>query len=135
MDAQDQIDHIIVYGTLMVGQRANKMMNHCAFEGTVKVPGTMYDLIGFPGVKLGGPSIIKGELFRLPRKPLARDETLRRLDQYECSPMLYTRRIIPVTHAKRDLHSFIYELNGTLCEEDLVPSGCWLTHLREHYNV
>lgn len=122
--------HIVVYGTLMVGQHAHKLMVACEFEGTVKVPGVMYSLVGFPGVKLGGKRTFHGELYRLPDDPVRQSLTVQRLDGYEGCPSLYTRRTADVEHAGRTLKAFVYEFNGQLPDEDLIPSGNWHFHNR-----
>lgn len=122
--------HIVVYGTLMVGQRAHKLMVACELEGTVTVPGAMYDLVGFPAVKLGGSSTFRGELYKLPDDPLRQSLTVQHLDGYENCPSLYARRVADVEHGGRKLKAFIYEFNGQLSDEDLIPSGNWHFHTR-----
>lgn len=122
--------HIVVYGTLMTGQRAHRLMVACEVEGTVKVPGTMYELVGFPGVKLGGKSTFRGELYKLPDDLTRCGLTIQRLDSYESCPPMYTRRVVDVEHGGRQLKAFVYEFNGQLPDEDIVPSGNWHFHQR-----
>lgn len=125
------ITHIIVYGTLMCGQRAASLMSKCELEGTLRVPGHMYDLVGFPGIKLGGSGKFYGELYKLPGRQQDRRATLISLDQYEGEGALYNRKAIMVTHAGRRVISYIYEFKGELPVEDLIPSGNWIEHSRK----
>lgn len=124
------VTHIIVYGTLMVGQRAHQILSKCEFEGTINIPGRMYDLVGFPGVKLGGPDdpTFRAELYSLPKHHLPRRATLTALDRYEGEGSLYTRKAILVTHGGRNVAAYIYEVNGSFPDEDLVDGGDWLAH-------
>ena len=92
-------------------------------ENIVRVPGQLYDLGAFPGIKLDNSSntVVTCELIEVT------DEELERLDRYEgyrpSDPdnSLYIRR-------KLDWGPFIYEYNdpfGNLSEKGIVPSGDW----------
>lgn len=89
-------------------------------ENIVRVPGHLYDLGSFPGIKLDNSSDtrVTCEVIEVT------DEELERLDRYEgyrpSDPdnSLYIRR-------KLDWGPFIYEYNGPVHNEELVPSGDW----------
>jgi gamma-glutamylcyclotransferase (GGCT)/AIG2-like uncharacterized protein YtfP len=101
---------VLVYGTLRPFTNAN----------IVRVPGHLYDLGSFPGVKLDNSSetMVTCEAIEVT------DEELERLDMYEgyrpSDPdnSLYIRR-------KLDWGPFIYEYNGCVRDTDAIPSGDW----------
>lgn len=106
---------IYVYGTLRPGG-----------DKTVQIPGIMYDLGGFPGIKLMAPdcgSFVTGEIIE------ADDAKLKQLDRYEgynpCSPetSLYLR--------KPYLDGYIYEYNANTVNVSVIKSGDWLAHKNE----
>lgn len=104
---------VLVYGTLRPFTNKN----------IVRVPGHLYDLGSFPGLKLDNSSdtMVTCESIEVT------DEELERLDMYEgydpSDPdnSLYIRR-------KLDWGPFIYEYNdpwGNLPKKSIVPSGDW----------
>lgn len=101
---------VLVYGTLRPFTNTN----------IVRIPGHLYDLGSFPGLKLDNSSgtMVTCEVIE------ATDEELERLDLYEgyrpSDPdnSLYIRR-------KLDWGPFIYEYNGYVSEDTIVPSGDW----------
>ena len=106
----DKRHQVLVYGTLRPFTGKN----------IVRIPGHLYDLGSFPGVKLDNSSdtMVTCEVIEVT------DEELERLDQYEGYHAddpdfsLYLRR-------KLDWGPFIYEYNGSVLEQDIVPSGDW----------
>lgn len=107
----DKRHQVLVYGTL----------RPFTGENIVRVPGHLYDLGSFPGLKLDNSSdtVVTCELIEVT------DEELERLDMYEgyhpSDPdnSLYIRR-------KLDWGPFIYEYNaGYLTAYDKVLSGDW----------
>ena len=109
----DKRHQVLVYGTLRPFTNTN----------VVRVPGHLYDLGSFPGIKLDNSSdtMVTCEVIEVT------DEELARLDMYEGYRVsdpdnsLYIRR-------KLDWGPFIYEYNdpfGNLSEKDIVPSGDW----------
>ena len=102
---------VLVYGTLRPFTNTN----------VVRVPGHLYDLGSFPGVKLDNSSdtMVTCEVIEVT------DEELERLDLYEgyrpSDPdnSLYIRR-------KLDWGPFIYEYNGEIQYfNEIIPSGNW----------
>lgn len=107
---------VLVYGTLRPFTNTN----------IVRIPGHLYDLGSFPGLKLDNSSgtMVTCEVIEVT------DEQLKMLDRYECywpdSPedSLYIRR-------KLDWGPFVYEYNGEVYHDSFVPSGDWEEHLED----
>lgn len=108
--------NVLVYGTLRPGNKRK-----------VEVPGAMYDLGSFPGIRLDRPDhTFVAELVTVD------DETLTRLDSYEGyypdSPehSLYLRK--RYVNTEKDIDAWVYEYNSDV-RDRLVDHGCWLTHV------
>lgn len=108
MTNNDDHVHIFVYGTLRRGHHAHAShgLHRAEYLGTHRIPGTMFSLGGFPGVKLDGNQTgILGELYKVPRA------FLEALDTYEGyrgagDPFnLYNRRSVDVG----GIEAFVYE--------------------------
>lgn len=105
---------VLVYGTLRPFTNTN----------IVRIPGHLYDLGSFPGLRLDNSSgtMVTCEVIEVT------DEELERLDMYEGYDVsdpdgsLYIRR-------KLDWGPFIYEYNGSVSQYDVVLSGDWEEHL------
>jgi gamma-glutamylcyclotransferase (GGCT)/AIG2-like uncharacterized protein YtfP len=101
---------LYVYGTLRPGN-----------SQPIKVPGSMYDLGWFPGVKLGGTTEFLAEKIEV--------EDISAVDGYEgYNPdepemSLYIRRPF--------LDGFIYEFNREVSEDKRVVSGDWLEYKQQ----
>lgn len=72
---------VIVYGTLKKGFGNHRLLETSKFLGTTSVPGTMYSLGGFPGVRLDrlGQTSIKCEVYEVDGATLV---NLDRLEGY-----------------------------------------------------
>lgn len=101
---------VLVYGTLRPFTNTN----------IVRIPGHLYDLGSFPGLKLDNSSktMVTCEVIEV------NDNELERLDLYEgyrpTDPdnSLYIRRQL-------DWGAYVYEYNGYVSEDTLVDSGDW----------
>jgi gamma-glutamylcyclotransferase (GGCT)/AIG2-like uncharacterized protein YtfP len=82
---------LFVYGTLMRGQPAHRLMRGARLLGRVTTPPdfTLYDLGPYPAAVRRGHGRVHGELYAVPTT------LLRRLDAYEHCPREYQRAIIP----------------------------------------
>jgi gamma-glutamylcyclotransferase (GGCT)/AIG2-like uncharacterized protein YtfP len=122
---------ILVYGTLRVGHGAysgfglDKATRHL---GTVRVPGTMYHLGGFPGIVLDGDlDGFWADLLEITDED-AVPVVLQRLDDYEGyreeapDNSLYLRKEIGLPEYGT---AFIYEINRDMSTRVRVASGDW----------
>ena len=122
---------ILVYGTLRVGQGAYfgfKLDRDTRHLGTIRVPGTMYHLGGFPGIVLDGDL----EGFRADLLEITDEDAvpgvLQRLDGYEGyreeapDNSLYLRREINLPEYGT---AFIYEINRDMSARIRVAGGDW----------
>lgn len=129
---EPQPTRVLVYGTLRVDQGA-----YYAFDlkaqtkhiGTVRIPGTIYDLGAFPGVRLDGDdSGVVCDVLEVADEA-AVESIIERLDRYEgCRPdnpgnSLYTREVVEVTDIGP---CFIYEINRDTAKYRRIESGDWL---------
>jgi len=111
-EGKQKMNKVYVYGTLRPGKTTN----------VVQIPGILYKLGWFPGVKLDleaeSGSFVTCEVVEVD------DEELKRLDVYEGYHMdcldnsLFIRTPI--------LDGFIYEFNGRVEPHDIIESGDWL---------
>ena len=108
---------VLVYGTLRPGHGAHRIFSNPRDLGIRLIPGTMYDLGHFPGVKLGGPRRFVANLIECD------DNCLDRLDGYEGVPHLYTRQTI---NLEEEGLAYIYEINGP-ARWPIVEIGDWTT--------
>lgn len=113
--------HVLyVYGTLRTGKGP-----------TVRIPGVMYDLGWFPGVKLDRSTNV-GPTFVAERIEVS-DDRLKRFDKYEGyrpddpEGSLYVR--VPV------LDGWIYEYNRPVAGNLVIEDGDWLRYYKRgrHY--
>jgi len=125
------INKILVYGTLRVGNGAyfgfglNKSTRHL---GTVRVPGSMYHLGGFPGILLDGDlDGFWADVLEVTDEDAVAD-VLYRLDGYEGyrpdSPdnSLYIRREIEIEDHGM---AYIYEINRDMSTRTRIEGGDW----------
>jgi gamma-glutamylcyclotransferase (GGCT)/AIG2-like uncharacterized protein YtfP len=102
---------LYVYGTLRPGKPENEVL----------VPGKMYDLGWFPGVKLG-----EGGFSFVAERVEVNDDVVPQIDSYEgynpdCEEHSFYVR-------KPFKEGWIYEFNGEVSDETLVSGGDWLKY-------
>jgi gamma-glutamylcyclotransferase (GGCT)/AIG2-like uncharacterized protein YtfP len=124
----DSIKKVLVYGSLKKG-----FGNHDAFLstatllGTTKIPGKMYSLGAYPGVRLDEPGEIHCEVYSVDSK------TLQRLDQLEGfrtvgGSNFYDRIPVRFTMEGESQVGDVYEINKHyINDKKPVPSGNWGT--------
>lgn len=105
---------ILVYGTLRPGNTQTRL-----------IPGVMYNIGAFPGVKLDN---LRDTDTVVVEEVEVDDAGLRRLDGYEgCNPddpknSLYNR-------VRMDCGSWLYVFNASTLGKEVVPDGDWLKFL------
>jgi len=104
---------VLVYGTLRPGAGTTRL-----------VPGTMYDLGAYPGIKLGSP---KEKRFVVVEEIEVDDDGLRRLDQYE-GYSRYNPKGSLYIRMKAPCGSWIYQFNDEIDKYAVVESGDWLDY-------
>lgn len=59
--------HIFVYGTLLSGEQRdiNRLKPAPRWLGRARVPGVLYDLGDYPGMRLGGRGLVLGEVYEI----------------------------------------------------------------------
>lgn len=117
---------VLVYGTLRPFTNTN----------IVRIPGHLYDLGAFPGLKLDASSetMVTCEVIEVTDDELDRLDLYEGYREYDHDNSFYIRR-------KLDWGAYIYEYNGYVSEDTLVPSGDWqdcdnrsvLNHFIEEY--
>ena len=121
---------VFVYGSLRKDlHNHNSYLKHSKFLGrhTTHPEYTMLSLGSFPGVRVGGNTAIKGELYEVD------DLALERLDYLEGVPTFYDRHTIPTE--KGDAIMYVLERIGEYVE---VPNGDWKDFIQStggFYNV
>jgi len=126
MDSDIAKHKVFVYGTLMSGQPAVGLLQGGKFLSGAWLYGVMYDFGRFPAIRLGGSSKIKGEVW------LVSDKCLARLDRYEGEGRLY-RRVADVCHDVEgvEIDCLVYEIIDAPATASIVDSGDWARHIRQ----
>ena len=115
-----QANAVFVYGTLMKGQRANRIIASGRFAGHFVLDGyEMFSLGRFPGIWPGDGNVV-GEVWFVD------DETLDLLDEYESEGYLYRREQAPVSGPDGRLDAQVYVCMN---KPEGTPIGSeWCTH-------
>lgn len=111
---------VAVYGTLkgLAGEGVTSL-------GKCIIPGALYDLGSFPGLKEDRNRFCIGELLEVPV------ELLRKLDRYEGylsenpSESLYVRKLTTVTVGETEVEAFVYYFNRGVSNDDFIENGEW----------
>lgn len=124
-------DHIFVYGTLRIGQRADLSRKSGVVPvGPDRINGSLYALGWFPGVKLSGedfndasPAVV-GDVF------VIEDESITHvIDLYEGHPGFFMRKPHKTEQGRT---AWVYEYQGDIAYAATeIPSGDWLERIKE----
>ena len=112
---------LIVYGTLMTGERNHHFCRNAVSITPCTVIGTLYDTgYGFPAFQPEGNTTINAELIEIP---LSAWEAIDRLEGY---PRLYDRQLFLCTlsDGTTDI-GWIYIMNNLPPMEKVIKSGDW----------
>ena len=115
---------LIVYGTLMTGERNHHFCRNAVSITPCTVTGTLYDTgCGFPAFQPEGNTTINAELIEIP---LSAWEAIDRLEGY---PRLYDRQLFLCTlsDGTTDI-GWIYIMNNLPPMATVIKSGDWKEH-------
>ena len=120
---------VFVYGSLRRGGDAHARLRAVAVRlGPASIIGRLYDLGPYPAARPARRprERVHGELYRLTRRA-----ALAALDRYEaCDPPAgatpeYRRETVPVEHAGRQRHAWVYWYARPLRGARRLPGGVW----------
>lgn len=129
------MSRLFVYGTLMKGQRAEKMMTGAKYLGNYRLADyAMYDLGAYPGIKECVGESVVGEVYEIT------DDMLPGFDRYEGEGSLYKRITVEVSREEEKVEAYVYmfipEVHGepmretwNASEEDYVWYACYGSNL------
>lgn len=109
---------LFVYGTLRPGGHE-----------TFGIPGQLFDLGRFPGIKLGGEKKVICE--RIPVDDWGPLDRYEGFDADDPNNSLYIRRSYLLLTEVGPFEGFIYEFNRDVPAEKLIESGDWLAHTKK----
>lgn len=123
----DQLHHVFVYGTLRRGEQRdiNRLQPAPTFIGSSQIHGTLYDLGSYPGVRLGGPEWVQGEIYQIA------PELERKLDAIEAvwpqQTGEYERRDVVVRCDGQALTCLVYEVAAErISDRVVIACGDWV---------
>lgn len=127
-------DYLVVYGTLRKNGGAGKYMEGAEYIDKAIIPGKLYHLGGFPGLKEGEGKVV-GELYEII------DPSIHKLlDMYEGydpdreDRSLFIRRKVEVELETPDMsttytkEAWVYYFNGNVKSNHLIEDGDWLSN-------
>ncbi|MFT3717431.1 gamma-glutamylcyclotransferase family protein [Pseudorhodoferax sp.] len=122
--------YVFVYGTLRRGgsNDINRLAPPPRWIGEAEVAGTMYDLRHYPGVVLGGPRRVKGEVYAVTPPLLAVLDEIEEVHPQQTGE--YVRRELPVDVAGKVLPCLLYEIDpGRVAGRPVIAGGDWIAHV------
>ena len=112
---------LIVYGTLMTGERNHRFCETSVSITPCIVKGTLYDTgYGFPAFVPEGATEVNAELIEI------RISAWADVDRLEGYPRMYDRRLYPATLADgTKTKAWIYVMNRLPPQSTMIESGDW----------
>ena len=112
---------LIVYGTLMSGERNHRFCRNAVSITPCTVTGTLYDTgYGFPAFMPEGDSEVKAELIEIPLADWAD------VDRLEGYPRLYDRQLLQATLADGSKATgWVYIMTEVPEQAKVIESGSW----------
>ena len=112
---------LIVYGTLMSGERNHRFCRNAVSITPCTVTGTLYDTgCGFPAFIPEGNTVVNAELIEIPIADWAA------VDRLEGYPRLYDRQLFPAKlDDGTDVSGWIYIMNTLPPMAKIIESGSW----------
>lgn len=119
---------VFVYGTLKVGGKFAATYDKVRKSVKVgKIKGILYNLGFYPGVKLGGDSVVIGEVHTYTNKEEV-EKSLDRLEGYYGTgnkSNLYNKETVKVSTDDGDEDCLVYEYNNFIDNNRIIPEGVW----------
>ncbi len=125
------IEYVFFYGSLRQGEEGyielslDKFLDHF---GKDAIPGALYDLGSYPGIRYRGPDgqyKIQGELYRIVDKAVM--PILDRFERYEHKrKSLYQRKLF--TTLNHEIRAWTYVYVGSVKQKHLIKTGDWLEY-------
>ena len=119
--------YVFVYGTLRKGQERdiNDLQPAPIFKGNSQINGTLYDLGSYPGVRLGGLTWVRGEVYQIT------SELEKKLDEIEevwpQQSAEYVRRDVVVQCVGAVFDCLVYEVGEVRTfGRAVITSGDWV---------
>lgn len=118
---------LIVYGTLMSGERNHHFCRNAVSITPCTVTGTLYDTgCGFPAIQLNGDTEVSAELIEIPFEDWAS------VDLLEGYPRLYDRLLYPAKLADgTEITGWIYIMHTLPPGASIIKSGNWKEYRNE----
>ena len=112
---------LIVYGTLMSGERNHRFCRNAVSIIPCTVTGTLYDTgYGFPAFVPEGENMVAAELIEIPF------EDWEAVDRLEGYPRLYDRLMFPAKLADgTDTTGWVYVMHNLPEMAQIIESGNW----------
>ena len=112
---------LIVYGTLMSGERNHRFCRNAISITPCTVTGTLYDTgYGFPAFVPEGDGVVKAELIEIPLADWAD------VDRLEGYPRLYDRQLLQATLADGgEATGWVYIMTELPEQAKVIESGDW----------
>ena len=112
---------IIVYGTLMTGERNHRFCRNAVSIQPCTITGMLYDTgWGFPAFRPEGDATVRAELIEIP---IADWPEIDRLEGY---PRLYDRMLVPATlEGGGTVEAWGYVMNNIPPQAKVIASGDW----------
>ena len=117
---------LIVYGTLMSGERNHRFCRNAVSITPCTVTGTLYDTgCGFPAFIPEGNTVVNAELIEIPIADWAA------VDRLEGYPRLYDRQLLQATLTDGgEATGWIYIMNTLPPMAKVIESGSWKEYRR-----
>ena len=112
---------LIVYGTLMSGERNHRFCRNAVSITPCSVTGTLYDTgYGFPAFIPEGDGVVKAELIEIPLADWAD------VDRLEGYPRLYDRQLLQATLTDGgEATGWVYIMTELPEQAKVIESGDW----------
>ena len=112
---------LLVYGTLMSGERNHRFCRNAVSVTPCTVTGTLYDTgYGFPAFMPEGDGVVKAELIEIPLADWAD------VDRLEGYPRLYDRQLLQATLAYgSEATGWVYIMTELPEQAKVIESGDW----------